>query len=95
MEIRIKIFRIDFNTHHNKSYICNLKNEKAFELWESYFATKQPEQKFHFFCSGSNNKLELEASLKNDLLEVTNNCQYDIDRSCFDSLDKITVCGIL
>ena len=59
-----RFFELIFNTCHNRSDIYNLIDEKIFEFWESYFARKQPREKFDILCSDSINNLESECISK-------------------------------
>ena len=85
-------FELISDTYQNRKDIYNLKNEKALNFWESYFATKLPKEKFDVLRSNPNKKAELEDSLTTDLLDFTNQNQYESDKPPFDSLDKITIC---
>ena len=90
--ITAKFFEIFFNTYHSRKEIYNLKDEKTLDLWQSYFGTKLPKEKFDILCNDSINDSELETSLSTDLLYFMNECEHDIESSCFDSLDEISMC---
>ena len=92
--ITTKFFELIFNTYHNRKNIYNLKDEKTLDFWQSYFEIKLPKEKFDILCKDSNNDSELEDSLTSDLLHFMNDCEHDIESSCFNSLDKTSFCRI-
>ena len=89
-----KFFEISFNTYHERKATYNLKDEKTLDVWQPYFETQLPKEKFKILCKDSNNSSVLEASLTSDLLCFMNDCGYDIESSCFDPLDKIIFCRV-
>ena len=92
--ITSKFLEIVFNTYHNRKEIYNLKDEKTLDFWQSYFETKLPKEKFDTLCKDSINDSELENSRTSDLLHFMNECEHDAESSCFNSLDKISICRI-
>ena len=93
-ETAIRFFELIFSSYHNRKYIYSLKDERTFNFWQQYFATKLPKEKFLILCNDSNKISELEVALTSDLLFFINNCTYDIRESYLDSLDKIIICRI-
>ena len=82
--IAIRFLEMIFRTYHSRKHIYNLENEK----------TKLSKEKFDISCNNINKKTEIKASLTSGLLHFIKNCTYDVGESCFDSLDKITICRI-
>ena len=92
--ITAKFLEIIFNNYHSRKEIYNLKEEKTLDFWQSICETKLPKEKLDILCNSSFNDSELETNLSTDLLYFMNECEYDIESSCFDSLDKISFCRI-